>query len=986
MPRTVRRAISGLLIAYLPSSQSKTSCIETGRLAMRCFGILMSIGLVVVRLAAGQDWESLQTQADSLSQLGQHTESAALLTQAVSLAEVQYGAADSTVAMLLEALGKCHYRLADYVSAEQVWNRARDIREKTSGANSIVTARVLNNLAVLYKAQGRYSEAEALYRKTLDIRERTLGPDHLDVAASLNNLANLLLVQAYYGEAEADYQRALDITERNLGDSDPKIAIGLNNLAALYHMLGRYADEEPLYRRAMDILSNAYGPEHPDVAQAMNNLGYMYHDMGNYAEAEPLYQQALTIEERTQGMEHPKVAATLSNLARLYSDQGQYDLAEPLIRRSLAIGEKAQGADHPEVAEILNNLGDLLQRQERFSEADAAYQRALTILERTVGKTHPVEARTLFGLAMVARHAGNFLAARQQESRAFTIRRKNFSEGFARLAERNALEYSRFFQDEASNYLSILLDSPDGSTSNRKEIVRVILSTKGQVSDGVFLRHRSVSAIAALVDSLNQARQRLSRMYVEGPQAERTWAYETDLARATQHKEQFEVDLAKRSAELRSENLVADIDPARVVAKLPPQSALVDFMRYEHHASLDSTEGRYLAVVIRSNGRLSVHELGRAVDVDSAVARYRRRFMNPANGEWSGPEYAAAVQELYRLIWEPLSSALSNVNFIFLAPDGALSLVSFAGLSSGDGSYLIEQYAFHYILSGRDLLSPVSTAPRGNGLLALGDPDFNAAPSARIGKSAPGRLFAGLQTAIAGITPRNVTSGCRALRDRQVSKLPGTRLEVERLADQWRSFRQEPVLTFFDNQSSEENLKRNSHGKRVIHVATHGYYISDECRSRPGSSGYFGESPLLQSGIFLAGSNLMGQGAVDQGAEDGIVTAEEIAGLNLQGVQLVILSACETGMGVVRSGEGIFGLRRAFEMAGAQSVISTLWSVDDQAAAAMIGQLFAPETEQVAEAMQRSMLKVIHERRAAGQSDDPFFWAAFVATGDWRTR
>jgi len=951
---------------------------------MRFLAVLTGVSLLLVRLAAGQDWESLQARADSLSQLGQYAEGAAALTEAVSLAEAQYGPADSTVAMLLEALGKCRYRLADYVSAEQVWNRARDIREKTSGAGSIVTARVLNNLAVLCKAQGRYSEAETLCRKTLDIRERTLGPDHPEVAVSLNNLANLLLVQARYGEAEADYQRALDISERSLGENDPKIAIGLNNLAALYHMLGRYSDEQPLYRRALAILTEAYGPEHPDVAQAMNNLGYMYHDMGSYPQAEPLYQQALTIEERTQGMEHPKVAATLSNLARLYTDEGKYDLAEPLLRRSLAIGEKTQGADHPEVAEILKNLGDLLQLQERYSEAEATYQRALAILEKSVGKTHPIEAGILFGQAMVARHADDYARALRCESRAFSIRRKNFSEGFAGLAERNALEFSRFFQDEASNYLSILLDCPDGAAVNRVEIARVVLSTKGQVSDGIFARHRTVGAIAALVDSLNQARQALSRLYVEGPNPARAWAYDTDMMRATRHKEQFEMELARCSADLRNERTAADIDPAKVVAKLPPKSALVDFVRYEHHLSLEVTEGRYLAVVVRSNGKISVHALGAAADMDSAVARYRSHFQNPSTVETSQPEYAAAAEDLYRRVWQPLAAPLSQTNLIFLAPDGALSLVSFAGLLNAEGSYLIEQYAFHYLLSGRDLLTPVSTAPRGNGLLAMGDPDYDASPGSRIGRQAPLPLLAGVQGALASFMPRNMTSGCRALRDRRVARLPGTRVEVQRLAEQWSALRGEPVLTYFDSQSSEENLKRDSHGKRAIHLATHGYYISEECRPEHTGAGFVGESPLLQSGLFLAGSNRMGQGATDQGVEDGIVTAEEVAGLNLQGVQLVILSACETGIGRVRSGEGIFGLRRAFEMAGAQTVISALWAVDDQSAAAIIGQLFATGEDNMADAMRDSALKMIYERRSAGRSDDPFFWASFVLTGDWR--
>jgi CHAT domain-containing protein/Flp pilus assembly protein TadD len=953
---------------------------------MRQLGVLVCLCLLLIKLAAGQDWESLQTRADSLSNLGQHTGAVEALNQALSVASMQYGPTDSTIAMLLESLGKSYYRLADYASAEQAWNRARDIREKASGAGSSATARVLNNLAVLYKAQGRYAESEALYRKALDIRERTLGPDHLDVAASLNNLANLLLVQARYTEAEADYQRALDITERQLGENDPKIAISLNNLAALYHMLGRYVDEEPLYRRALDILTKTYGQEHPDVAQAMNNLGYMYHDMGHNADAEPLYQQALTIQERTQGMDHPKVAATLSNLARLYTDEGKYDLAEPLLRRALTIGEKTQGADHPEVAEILKNLGDLFQLQARYPEAQVTYQRALTILEKSVGKTHPIEAGTLFGLAMMAKQAGDFAAAKQYESRAFTIRRKNLSEGFASLAERNALEYSRFFQDEAANYLSVLLDSPDGTTTYRSDIAHVVLSTKGQVSDGIFARHKTVSAIAALVDSMNQARQVLSRLYVDGPDPARAWAYNNDLTRAAQRKEQFEVELAKRSGELRSEKIVADIEPAKVVAKLPPQSALVDFVRYAHHLTWNLTEDRYLAVVIRSGGKIAVFALGTAMEMDSAIARYRSHFQNPSASEMSRSAYSAAANDLRRLAWDPLAAQLSNVKLIFVAPDGALSLVSFAGLLDSDGNYLIEQYAFHYLLSGRDLLEPASTAPRGSGLLAMGDPDYDAPSASRTGRVTSNRLLTGLQGALATLMPRNVASGCRALRDRHVARLPGTRSEVEIVAKQWRDRRAEPVTTYFDSQSSEENLKRECHSKRIIHLATHGYYISDECRPEHAGSGFVGESPLLQSGMFLAGSNLLGQGTTDQGAEDGIVTAEEVASLNLQGTQLVVLSACETGIGRVRSGEGVFGLRRAFEMAGAQTEISALWAVDDQSAAAIVGQLFAEEDGSLADAMRNSALQRIHDLRNAGQSDDPFFWAAFVATGDWRTR
>jgi CHAT domain-containing protein/tetratricopeptide (TPR) repeat protein len=954
---------------------------------MKSFFGIISVGIfVIVRVCTAQSWIELEARSDSLAKAGDFSAAAATMTEALSIAEAQLKPMDNRIAELLELLGKYHYALAKYTETEPLWKRALDIWERTTGPNTADAGRVLCNLSILKKAMGQYSEAESLCRKALELRERNLGPDAPDVAASLNNLANLLLVQARYAEAETDYQRALDITERSRGEDDPQVAISLNNLAALYHMLGRYSDEEPLYRRSLDIMTKAHGPQHPDVAQALNNLGYLYHDMGAYDKAEPLYQQALTIEETTQGQEHPKVAATLGNLARLYSDKAQYDMAEMSIRRALAISEKTQGGEHPEVAEMLITLGDILQLQGRDDDAAETYTRSLAIFEKSVGKLHPLEARDLFGLAMLAKSRSDFEKAKQYESRAFSIRRKNFSEGFAVMAERNALEYSRFFQEESSNYLTILLDCPDGANVNRAEIARVVLSTKGQVSDGIFMRHKSVNAIAALVDSLNDARQVLSKLYVEGPDPTRKWAYSTDLSRAAERKERFEADLARQSEEMRNEKIMSDIAPAAVTAALPPNAAMVDIIRYEHRLNLHESENRYLAVVLKSGGKVGIFELGPASAIDSAVERYRNHFRKPSQFDLNRDAYVRASDGVYRMVWQPLTYILQDAKVVFIAPDGDLSLVSYAGLLDTQGSFLIEQHAFHYLLSGRDLLEHVKARPpRVSGMLAMGNPDYDAAPSARRG-STGGRILSSLQSALASKPPQNVTSGCRILRDTQVSRLPGTRIEIERTTNQWEETHDEPAIRFMDAMASEENLKQNCHGKQVVHLATHGYYISDQCLPEHAGPGYIGESPLLQSGLFLAGSNLMGRGAGEAGAEDGIVTAEEVSSLNLQGTQLVILSACETGVGEVKSGEGVFGLRRAFQMAGARTIVSALWAVDDESAVDIIGQLFTNEQESVADAIRDSTLRRIGKLRSAGKSDDPFFWASFVATGDWQAR
>ncbi len=822
-----------------------------------------------------------------------------------------------------------------------------------------------------------------MYRRALEIREKTLGGEHPDVAASLNNLANLLQSQARYADAEPLYQRALSVMEKARGEEHPEVAFALNNLAALYNLEGRYRDAEPLYRRALEVSLKNFGPDHASVAQCQNNLAHMFEDQGDLAQAETLYREALQTGEHVHGPDHPKVAATLSNLARTLTSAERFDEAEPLFQRALEIENKAGSANSPDAAEYRKNLGNLLLLEDRFDEAQAAYTQALTDIETAAGKDHPVAASTLHGMAMLSLAKQDLTKAEEFQNRAYMIRRKNFSEAFGVLAERNALENSQFLQTEASNYLSILLATPDGESANREEIAKVVFSTKGLVTDGIFVRHKSVSAIAALVDSLNQARIALSKLYVEGADPARAWAYQMDIQKANEKKERFEAELARSGTGFRGEKFVTQVDAKKVASQLAPGTALVEFMRYEHCTSLNSREPRYLAVVVKSNGKAAAYTLGSVAEIDSAVAKYRRHMANVR--ALNVDEYTALCYDLYRLIWQPFEIQVSGLNAVFLSPDGALCLVSFAGLKSPDGDYLIERSPIHYVASGRDLVREEQvTAVKGSGLLALGDPDYDATPAVRSGKSEQSSML-GTVGGMMGLT-RGGTSSCRALRDMVVGRLPATRAEVDEVAARWKSANPEPATELFDAQATEDAFKKQSPGSRVLHLATHGYYISNECKPDKATNVTIGESPLLQSGLFFAGANLKGAGAAEAGVEDGTLTAEEVAGLNLSSTELVVLSACETGLGEVRTGEGVFGLRRAFQMAGAKTVISALWPVDDKSTAELMGSLFASHDGNLYDAMRKSALEAIKSRRAAGKSDHPFYWAGFIATGDWAAR
>jgi len=931
--------------------------------------------------------KSLNNLATLYDEQGRYADAEPLFRRALHIREKALGLEHPAVASTVGNLALLYYRQCRYADAEPLHRRALQIREKALGSEHPLVAVSLNNLAVLYYDQGRYAEAEPLHMRALQIREKALGANHPDVALSLNNIAALYVCKGRYADAEPLRQRALQIQEKVLGVEHPDVATSLNNLAGLYYLQGRYADAEPLYRRALQIREKSLGVEHPDVAVSLNDLAVLYKDQGRYVEAEPLHRRALQIREKALGVEHPDVAVSLNSLAELYADQGRYADAEPLFRRALHVWEKALGAEYPDLAYSLDGLANLYSNQKRYVDAEPLYRRALAIRERTIGPEHPLVATSLADIALNAMKRGQFSEAKTAESRAWNIRRKNFHEGAAVLAERNALEYSQFLERESANYLSILLDAPDGQTKNVREIADVIVSSKSQISDGILTRNRSLvsesdSTAIKLSDTLRYARFTLSRLYVDGLGDDSVQVYRHKLNNATKEKERLEANLARRSASFAKEEELWMADAPKVAAELPAGSVLVEFMRHNHRKGTKETdvEPRYLALVISRGGAVSVFPLGAASAMDSAVTTYRDYFQHPELMDVEG--YARVSSPLYQRVWRPFASDLEGANTVFIAPDGDLNLVSFAGLTDENGKFLTEKYPLHYLSTGRDLIRLQDSTPSGSGLLAMGDPDFDMSYGTSTAAAIGTAILAGL----------NLRSSCEALNKLNVSRLPNTRIEVESVAANWKSTGA-AATTYFGSDATEESFKQDAPGKKVIHLATHGFFMSEECqkmlntRSSFGmqEGGYVGENPLLLSGLLLAGANKHGEGAKEAQREDGIVTAEEVAGMNLRGTDLVVLSACETGLGTVKSGEGVYGLRRAFQMAGARTVISALWPIDDKATSELMSQLFTGQgSDDLPQVMQHMQVNRIAASRIQGRWPNPLLWAAFVATGDWK--
>jgi len=917
---------------------------------------------------------------------GRYDDAEPLYRQALDIWTKALGPEHPNVADCLNNLGVLCYQAGKYSEAEPILLSALDIEEKVLGSEHPAVGDCLVNLGVLYYQQGRYAEAKPLYERALAIFEASYGENHPHVADCLVNLGVLYGEQGQYNKVEPLYRRALDIQKSIAGEDHPDVAGCLVNLGYVFCDQGRYAEAEPLFRRALEILENSLGPDHPDVADCLNCLGHLYYERGMYGDAEPLYQRALRTQEKALKSDHSSIAYTLNCLGRLYCKENRYSEAEPVYSRALDIQRKAFGPNHPHVAIFLYNQADLYRREGRLADAETSLKRALNILETIMSPGHPEVANCTVGMARLYRDTGDNDKARLYGKRAYDIRRKNFQDGFEVLSEKNALLYSKFMKDAASLYLSITCDSDTACARCTQEIADVVLSSKGAVSDGILIRNKAYSVVTdstlvSLADSLRLARFRLAKLYVQGAMREDYATYRQELSEASAAKQRLESELARESASFNRELEYWNVNCQKVIEALPKGAVLIEYLRYECTVAADQTEPRYLAVVVTGSGDATVRLLGPAAPIDSCVAAYQDQFLSPDHLNLE--EFRAIAAEIYRLIVNPVKDKVSHAATLLIAPDGDLNLVSFASLVDGDGAYLIEKVPIHYLSSGRDLLRSKREAAHGTGLLAVGDPDYDASVFVRLSRTthrSPESTVAALFNSAFGLF-----RGCGKSQGGD-SGMPGARREVQLIAEQWQRISAEPVETYLSAAASEENLKSQCPGKRVIHLATHAYFsaIPGNQTAEP----YLSEvsivdNPLLRSGLFFAGSNLQGADSDRPGAEDGILTAEEVAGLNLDGTELVVLSACRTGIGDVMSGEGVYGLRRAFQMAGARTVISALWRVSDSATADLMGQLYQTRENNLALLMQRIAISRIQELREQRKSDHPFYWGGFVAIGDW---
>ncbi|MDY7225069.1 CHAT domain-containing tetratricopeptide repeat protein [Hyalangium rubrum] len=965
--------------------------------------------------------ESLHTLATVYLKQGQPARAEQLYGRALEIREEVLGKDHPDVASTLNNLGNLYLQQGQFARSEALHERALAVREKSLPRNHPDIAFSLNNLASVHMKQGHYARAESLYGRAIAIKEETLGKNHPDVAQSLNNLANAYVHQGKYPRAEALYQRAIAIWTAAFGDKHPYIADALYNLANLIFYQGRYAQSESLYQRvlaiqeealgkghsdlvdvlhglsllymaqgqyergipfamrAIEISKATLGERHPNVALALDGLANLYSSQGGYAQAEPLYEQAVAVREQAFGRDHPDVAESLGNLASAYVSQGHFARAEPLHLRALAIREQALGKNHPNVARSLHHLALLYFNQGQYSRAEPLHQRALEIRETVLGEAHPDVATSLHDLALLRVAQQRLAEALPLFERALAVSEADLRQEVFGFSERGLESFLRLLRKSEEQLYALARAYPDDARVRRLALTAALLR-KGrsveEIADTSQIISRSLGPEdREAFEHLRALRTRIAEASLAGPGTRPPTEYQQLLKDLAAQSDTLEADLARRSASLRAH--ATRPRPAelvdRVAASLPKDSVLVEFVAYESHAApaLPDLGGpRYLALLLFADGSTQAVDLGLADPLDRASLQLHRVLARHVSA------YASAARELYKLAFRPLVPRLGKVRRLFLSTDGQLSLVPFGVLN--DGRHMLEDgFELAYLTSGRDLLPRIEEVAPERSVVVLADPDFDAPPAV-----SPERGDAGARER-SGALERFFSAMRAPGVDQPFPPLPGTRKEAEAIQ------RMFPQAQLFLGRAATKEALLKVRTPGILHIATHGFFREDAPTGvgtrAVGACCALGEEdrsqrlpdPLLRSYLVLAGAHASAAQPGGARREDSLVTALELAGLDLWGTQLVVLSACDTGLGDIKQGQGVYGLRRAFVVAGAEAVVASLWSVNDE------------KTQEFMESYYRNLLagqgRVTALREAMRtfrrKHPHPYFWAPFIAMG-----
>ncbi|HEY0653898.1 MAG TPA: CHAT domain-containing tetratricopeptide repeat protein [Chryseosolibacter sp.] len=831
--------------------------------------------------------------------------------------------------------GELFYGYGWFASAEKKFALAKKTYEETGLTEDLGYLKTISSQGLLYATMGRFTQAESFTAEALDLRKSKLGEENAGVAASLNNYGVLHYNLGRFNESEKDLAAALIILGKNNLQAAMPFAIVLNNEAMLFQAIGRYEEAEKKLKAAIAIAEKLQSSKSTNHLKFLSNLALLYQQMGKYAEAETIY---LGMEKRL-GKNNPDLASMLNNQAALYIVMGKEDKVEELLKKSSGIYKSNFGENNPAYAKAISDLGNFYRYKERYKEAQPLLEKAVAVREEAFGKTHPMYAQSREDLAILFWKLQNF-------DQAYSIYREVMDNSldfinryFPPMSESEKTKYWDVLSPRFQRFYNFALDASASNKNTAQDLYDYQIATKALLLNSTNKVKQSIFAsgdaqlIKDYVSWIDQ-KENLARLYAYSKTELKEQKINLDsLERAANAMEK---KLSERSKDFSQNYGATKTSFSQIKNLLTDNEAVVEIIRIQNYGQKFTPESKYVAMLLTKAAPLpKIISLDNGQQLDTRYYKYyRNTIQQKMEDQYSYDQY-----------WAKIDAELAGKRSIFVSPDGVYNQMNLNTLRKPGGDYVINRYDLTVLGNSKDLInlrSKKATATKKNATL-LGFPDYGGA---------------------------------------SINALPGTKVEIDGIAKLLKTSGYQ-VSQLMQKNASEASLK-NIKGPALLHIATHGYFLKDV--DIEGSA--FGvhlenanDNPLLRSGLMLAGAAGTVSGTAMPNLEsndNGVLTAYEAMNLNLQGTSLIVLSACETGLGDVKAGEGVYGLQRAFQVAGAEALIMSLWKVDDAA------------TQQLMTNFYTNWIKLGNKQKAFKQAQlqlmtkykEPYYWGAFVMLGN----
>jgi CHAT domain-containing protein len=835
---------------------------------------------------------------------------------------------DETATMNLQ-MGQSAYAMGKYVFAEKRFKAAQRFFENSYRTGELGYLKTIASQGLLYTTTGRFAQAENYTLQALQLRKEKLGKTNMAVAASLNNYAVLHYNVGQYNESEKEFESATNIINANKQDKAMSYAIVLNNKAMLFQSLGRYDEAVELLKEALQLAGQLEVSKARNHLKFFSNLALLYQQMGKYTEAEEIYRG---LEKRLERGK-PEFANMLNNVAILALLMKKEDKVEQMLKQSAEIYKSTLSVNSQGYAKVISDLGNFYRYKARYTEAEPLLQQALQVREQSLGNMHPLFVQSQEDMALL-------FWKKKEMDKASSIYKEVMNKTidfinryFPPMSEAEKTKYWDVLSPRFERFYNFAVEASGSNKDLLKDIFDYRVATKGlllssskKVSESI-LSSGNEKLIAAFKEWIDNKEQ-LTTLYAYSKEELKEQSVNIDSLESAVN--QMEKRLSQDSKDFADFFFTSKIKFGEVQKELKTDEALVEIVRLRKYDQVLGNDSRYLALIVsKSTPQPKLVILENGNDLENKHAKtYRVSIKNKINDEQSFTNY-----------WAPLDAATKGSKTIYISPDGVYNQVNLNTLKRPGGDFLIKQFDFILIANPGDVVA-ISKKTKGAAAkkaTLIGFPDYGT-----------------------GV----------------IVQLPGTKTEVDGINKVLKSSGYQ-VSEWVQRDATETNLK-SARQVSVLHIATHGYFLKDvEKTNWPLGvhADYAKDNVLLRSGLMLTGASESDKAKTGlDSTNNGIMTSYEAMNLDLKGTNLVVLSACETGLGEVKAGEGVYGLQRAFLVAGADAIVMSLWKVDDAATQQLMNNFYSNwvKTGDKQKAFRQAQAQLMTKFPA------PVYWGAFV--------